>query len=203
MMEKYNINQTTLKILGLYSNDYSKRLHLREIARETGVDVKAVQLQLKRLEKTNILSSILRGRNKEYCLNLNNSITRYYMVMAETFVSIRYLRRNFLIKKIVDEIGNTIDDIIVLFGSFARNQATKSSDIDLFVISEKKPDRTVAEEAGDIVGRRVSVKFASKKQFMNGLIEKDPLICEVVSNHIVLKGVDDFTGIIWRYYAGR
>lgn len=203
MMEEYNINQTTLKILGLYSNDYNKRLHLREIARETEVDVKAVQLQLKKLEKTNILSSVLRGRNKEYRLNLSNSITRYYMVMAETFASVRYLRRNFLIKKIVDEIGSKIDDTIVLFGSFAKGQATKGSDVDLFVISDKKPNRAVAEEAGDVVGRRVSVKFATQKQFVNGLLKKDPLISEVASNHIILKGVDDFTGTMWRYYAGQ
>jgi len=201
MLEKYNINQTTLKILGLYSNDYSKSLHLRAIARETKVDVKAVQLQLKRLEKTNILSSILKGRNKEYRLNLSNSITKYYMVMAETFASISYLRRNFLIKKIVDEIGNKIDGTIVLFGSFAKGQATKESDVDLFVISEKRPNRLVAEEAGDLVARTVSIKSTSRKQFMKGLEEKDPLINEIISNHITLKGVDDFCEIMWEYYA--
>jgi hypothetical protein len=44
MMKGYNINQTTLKILGLYRSDYRRSLHLRQIARETNVDVKAVQL---------------------------------------------------------------------------------------------------------------------------------------------------------------
>ncbi len=201
MMEKYNINQTTLKILGLYSNDYSKSLHLREIARETRVDVKAVQLQLKRLEHANILSSIMKGRNKEYRLNINNSTAKYYMIMAETFASISYLRRNFLVKKIIDEIGNKIDGTIVLFGSFVKGQATKESDVDLFVITEKKPNRFVAAEAGDLVGRRVSIKSTSRKQFMKGLEEKDPLINEIISNHITLKGVDDFCEIMWEYYA--
>jgi len=63
MMKEYNINQTTLRILGLYVSDY-KALHLRKVARETKVDVKAVQLQLKRLEKRNILSSIMKGRGQ-------------------------------------------------------------------------------------------------------------------------------------------
>jgi predicted nucleotidyltransferase len=200
MMEKYNINQTTLKILGLYSDDYTKSLHLRAIARETQVDVKAVQLQLKRLEKMNIFSSVLKGRNKEYRLNLGNSITKYYMVMAETLARIIYLR-NFLIKKIVDEIGNKIDGIIILFGSFAKGNATKESDVDLLVISEKKPSRLVAQEAGDLVARTISIKSMSRKQFSNGLEEKDPLVNEIISNHITLKGVDDFCDIMWRYYA--
>ena len=201
MLEKYNINQTTLKILRLYSNDYTKSLHLRAIARETQVDVKAVQLQLKRLEKMNILSSVLKGRNKEYALNLGNSITKYYMVMAETLACISYLRRNFLIKKIVEEIGNKIDGILILFGSFAKGNATKESDVDLFVISEKKPSRPVAEEAGDLVARSISIKSMSRKQFRDGLEEKDPLVNEIISNHITLKGVDDFCDLMWRYYA--
>ena len=58
MLEKYNINQTTLRILGLYRNDYKNPLHLREISRRTEVDVKSVQLQVRGLEKVNILSSV-------------------------------------------------------------------------------------------------------------------------------------------------
>ncbi len=201
MLEKYNINQTTLKILGLYSTDYAKSMHLRAIARETGVDVKAVQLQLKRLEKMNILSSVLKGRNKEHRLNLSNSLAKYYMVMAETFACIGYLRRNFLIKKIVDEIANKIDGVIVLFGSFAKGQATKDSDVDIFVISEKKPNRLVIEEAGSLVARVISMKSMSRNQFMRGLADKDPLVNEIISNHITLKGMDEFCDIMWRYHA--
>ena len=201
MMEKYNINQTTLKILLLYASDYKKSLHLREIARETKVDVKAVQLQLKRLEKINVLSSIVKGRNKEYRLNLNNLMTKYYMMLAETFASIVYLGKNFLIKKIISEVGNHVEGAILLFGSFAKGQITKKSDIDLFFIAEKKLDRSVVSEACNLVGREISVKSASRRQFLKGLEDGDPLIREVVSNHIVLKGVDDFCEIMWRYHA--
>jgi len=203
MMEEYNINQTTLKILGLYSTDYSKSLHLREIARATKVDVKAVQLQLKRLEKINVLTSTLKGRNKECRLNLSNSITKYYMIMTEAFASINYLRKNFLIKKVVGEIGNQIEGVIVLFGSFAKSQTTKESDVDLFVIHRKKNHTNAAKEAGSLVGRTISIKSANKKQFMKGLEEKDPLINEVVSNHIILKGMDDFCDTMWLYYGGQ
>ncbi len=201
MMKEYNINQTTLKILGLYSNNYSKSLHLREIAREIRIDVKAVQLQLKKLEKINILSSVLKGRNKEYRLNLDNLITKYYMSMAETFASISYLGQNFLIKKVADEIGNQIEGTIMLFGSFAKSQATKESDIDIFVIGEKKPNSNAMLEAGELVGRVISVKSSSKERFMRGLEDKDPLISEVVSSHVILKGVDGLCDIIWRYHA--
>ena len=200
MMEEYNINQTTLKILGLYSNDYSKPMHVREIARETKADVKTVQLQLRRLEKINVLSSVMKGRNREYRLNIGNLITRHHMVMAETFASIGYLRENFLIKKVVDEIGDRIEGVAVLFGSFAKGQATKESDIDIFVIG-KKPDADAVRRTGDRVGRVISIKTSSRKQFSKGLEDKDPRVSEMVSNHLILKGADEFCDIMWRYYA--
>jgi len=201
MMKKYNINQTTLKILGLYRNDYRRSLHLRQISRETNVDVKAIQLQLKRLEKTNVLASTRKGRNKEYCVDLGNPITEYHMILAEAFTSICYLSRNFLIKKIVSEIKNMIDGIVILFGSFAEERITKESDIDLFILAEKKLDLNVIREIGDLVGREISIKLASQADFLKGLENRDPLIGEVVSKHIVLKGIDNFCDIMWRYYA--
>lgn len=201
MLEEYNINQTTLKILGLYLDDYEKSLHMREISRKTKIDVKAIQLQLKKLEKINVLSSIVRGRNKDYHLNLNNVTAKYYLVMAEIFVSIIYLKKNFVIKKLVEEIEKNIHDPLILFGSFAKGTHTKESDIDIFMISDKKINAGPITEASNMVGREISIKSASRQQFLEGLKNNDPLIKEVVSNHIILKGADEFSDIMWYYHA--
>ncbi|VVB61548.1 Nucleotidyltransferase domain protein [uncultured archaeon] len=201
MKEKYNINQTTLKILGLYRNNYKISLHVRAIARETNVDVKAIQLQLRRLERANILSSALKGKNKEYRLNLSNFATKYYMAMAEAFFTITFLDKNFQIKKVINEINGKIDGIVLLFGSFAKGYATKESDIDIFVITDKKFDKSAIEEAGDMIGRKISVKSSGKREFLDDLKNFDPLISEVALAHITLKGMDDFCDIMWNYYA--
>lgn len=200
MLEEYNITQTTLKILALYTNNYKKSLHLREISRQTKADVKTTQLQLKKLEKINVLSSTIKGKNKEYVLNLNNVIAKYYLIMAEIFASVIYLQKNFLIKKVITEIENKIDDPLVLFGSFVKGGHTKESDIDLFVISEKKIDRRMILDTSRFVGHDISIKSTSRSKFSNGLKNRDPLINEVVSNHIILKGADKFCDIMWRYY---
>lgn len=201
MLEEYNINQTTLKIIGLYLDDYKKSLHLREISRETEIDVKAIQLQLKKLEKINVFSSTIRGRNKDYLLNLNNVTTKYYLVMAEVFVCIIYLKRNFLIKKIVEEIDNKIHDPLILFGSFAKGTHTKESDVDILIISNKKINTSSIIEATNMVGRKISLKSTSRQQFLYGLRNNDPLIKEIVSNHIILKGADEFSDIMWCHHA--
>jgi len=188
-----------LRILGLYRCDYRQSLHLREVARETGVDVKAVQLQLKRLEKINVLSSAARGRSKDYSLNLNDPLTMYYMVLAEAFATTEYLAKNFVIKKIASETGDRVDGAMILFGSFARGEGTEGSPIDLLIITGGTVDSNIFAETGGLISREIRVKSMDKAWFLKGLGIGDPLITEVVSNHILLKGIDEFCSLMWQH----
>lgn len=203
MLEKTNITQTTLNILHLYNDNYMKSLHLREIARKTKIDVNTAQHQLKKLEEINVLSSTIKGKNKEYVLNLNNLITKYYLIMAETFAAIVYLQKNFIIKKVLIEIENKIDGPLILFGSFAKVTHNKESDIDLFSINEKKIENNMILKTARLIGRDINIKSTTKSKFSSSLKNNDPLTHEVVSNHIVLKGVDEFCDIMWRYYETK
>ena len=201
MMKEYNINQTTLKILSLYRKNYKASLHLRKIARETNTDVKAIQLQLKKLEKINIILGTTKGRNKEYSLNLNNYTTKYYIILAETYTTINYLSKNFEVKKLASEIEDHMENSTILFGSFAKEETTAESDIDLLIITHKKPDTNAIREAGKLINREINVKFTTEEQFQKGLINNDPLIREITANHIILKGIDNICNIMWQYYA--
>lgn len=203
MMNKYNINQTTLKILSLYRNNYNTSLHLREIARQTNIDIKAIQLQLKKLENTNIIQGTTKGRNKEFTLNLNNYTTKYYLTLAETYATINYLNKNFEIKKLLTETENQLGNSAILFGSFAKQETTTESDIDILIITNTKPDTNIIKEAGKLINREINVKFTTEEQFQKGLINNDPLIREVIANHILLKGIDNICNIMWQYHARR
>ncbi len=121
--------------------------------------------------------------------------------MAEIFASITHIRKNFLIKKIISELENKIDDTIILFGSFVKGGHTKKSDIDLFVISDKKIKRSIVFETANFIDRDINIQSTTGEKFLAGLKNRDPLVNEVVSNHIVLKGADKFCDIMWRYHA--
>jgi predicted nucleotidyltransferase len=201
MSYNYHINQTTLKILGLFRNDYKTSFYLREIARNVHIDAKAVGLQLNRLEKVNIVKSLHKGKNKEHTLNLNNFLTLYYLVLAETFTTLEYLNRNFEIKKLAGETNEKMGKTAILFGSFAKENMTKESDIDMLIIDNEKSDLTILKELGNLLSREVTVKLMSEEQFTNGLVVKDPLVQEIATNHIILKGIDNYCNMLWRYYA--
>ncbi|MCW4017787.1 MAG: nucleotidyltransferase domain-containing protein, partial [Candidatus Bathyarchaeota archaeon] len=91
----------------------------------------------------------------------------------------------------------------LLFGSFAKGNMTEESDIDIIVLADKKPDVNAFRAVGKLINREVSVKFATEEQVLNGLRETDPFMREIMSNHIVLKGIDTACNIMWRYYARR
>jgi predicted MarR family transcription regulator len=60
---------------------------------------------LRRLEKAKILLSRKVGKNKEYLLNPGNSPTKHYLEITEELATIDYLNKNFLIKRISDQLS--------------------------------------------------------------------------------------------------
>lgn len=201
MIDTPSINRTTLKILGLYRNDYSKSLHPREIARTLKVSANTSDLQLKRLETMRVLVCARKGKNVNYSLNLGNVIAKYYMSLAETLSTITFLENHFLIKKMILELDGHIEGTTILFGSFAKGQATESSDIDLFILTDQELDTRAVKEEEMLIGREINVKSTNTRRFIEGLQSGAPLMWEVVSDHIALKGIDFFCDVLWRHYA--
>jgi predicted XRE-type DNA-binding protein len=78
---------------------------------------------------------------------------------------------------------------------------TPESDIDILTLGDRQPDLKALKETGSLLNREVSVKYMSEKQFSSGLDNRDPLVAEVVANHITLKGIDNICNMLWRNYA--
>ena len=131
------ITNHILDILNLYRTDYTKSLHVRAIAKLLNTSHVTLLPYLKKLEKNKTLISRKVGKNKEYLLNHNNILTKDYLALSEKLEAIKYLQKNFLIKKVYQHLINVnVQGAVVLFGSYAKNYATETSDIDLFFLSK-------------------------------------------------------------------
>lgn len=203
MMEKYNINSTTLGILGLYANNYAERLRLREVSRRIDIDVNAVRRQLLKLRHDNIMLSEQNGRNVEYRLNLGNRAVKFLIIMAEAYRSVLFIENRFIIKKMIGILDLEADDIMILFGSFAKGKEDMDSDIDLLVFGRKKPDEEKVALAGAAIDRKISVNYFNMDDFSDMLAHQDTLLKEAISGHILLKGIDAFCECLWDYYGKR
>jgi predicted nucleotidyltransferase len=160
---------------------------------------------LKRLEELKILYSEKVGRNKQYMLNQDNILTKYYLTTTEELVTIDYLEKNFLIKKLAEHLNN-IDTTnpLILFGSYAKDYATEESDIDLFCIGElAENQKNNIKNFETTYGKKINIKTATIENFNTGLRTGDLLIKEIIKNHIILRNSDPFVTILWRHYTER
>jgi len=78
---------------------------------------------------------------------------------------------------------------IILFGSVARGEAEKESDIDIFTAGES--NRKEIEKIGQLYGKEIQVKNYPLDTFKNK-IKEDILLKEIVKNHIIIKNSEAF-----------
>jgi predicted nucleotidyltransferase len=196
------ITNKQLEIISLFSSNYLKSFHTREIAKLLGKNHVSLLPHLKKLIKGKILISKINGKNKNYFLNLNNNLVLNYLNMSENMKSIVYLKKNFLIKKINQELFNlNLDGSFILFGSYVKGNFDEKSDIDLLYLGNiKESEIKKIKNIGEIYGKIINIKKSTLKNFEIGIRKKDSLIIEIIKNHILLKNKDIFINYLWRYF---
>ncbi len=200
MVEK--ITNMKIQIMGLYRHNYLAKYHVREMAELLKKNHATMLPHLAALEKENILLAKKSGRNKNFSLNLQNATTKEYMLLAEKVETIRCIEHIFLIKKIIKELENIpIIGSIILFGSYAKKTYDKESDIDIFYIGEETEIlMKQIKEIGKQYQKVMDIKKATPRAFEKALREKDPLVIEIIKNHILLLNGDYLINALWRYF---
>ncbi|MBI5797972.1 nucleotidyltransferase domain-containing protein [Candidatus Woesearchaeota archaeon] len=201
-----NISPQETAILRLYCNDYTKELHGREIARQLHANHRTILLALQKLEEKNIFSTKQMGKNKLFKLNIQNILTREYLTSVEILKTVSVLEKHFFLKKFLYELTPIINTKpLILFGSYAKGIEHKESDLDL-VLCDQNKDKSIEQKIKDF-GKQYRIKIqlqkATRKDLEKGLREKDPLIQEIVKDHIILNNYQYLIGILWNYAHER
>jgi predicted nucleotidyltransferase len=199
------ITANSFRILSLYRTDYTAKLHMRAMSKLLDTSHMTLLPHLRRLEELKILKTETVGKNKQFTLNKDNILTKYYLITTEEIMTIDYLEKTFLIKKLAEHASKMdISTSLILFGSYTKGYADEESDIDLLSIG--KLSRNQEEHLNKFetaYGKKVNLKTATNENFNAGLRTGDILIREVVANHIILSNPDLFVSMLWRYYIDR
>lgn len=191
-----------LRVLQPFLTDYRISFHIRQLAKILRMNHRTVSLTLESLEEKNVVSYKIEGRNKKYFLNLDNHLTKKYITNAEIAQTMIFIDKEFIIKKMLSELTPDIikNTLIILFGSYVKNEKTKESDIDMVVMEGTKQLTEKLEEFYDRHNIEVHIHRISREAFLNGLKNKDCLMTEILKNHIILNNEDAFVDILWGYY---
>ncbi len=194
-----------LEIINLFKSNYLAQFHVREMAKLTKKNHVTLLPHLKDLEKDKIFTAKTIGKNKVYSLNFENIIAKNYLTLSETIETTSFLEQVFLIKKITKEVFNlNLSGTIILFGSYTKKIFHEDSDIDLFYLGQIT-DKEIQniKSIGKTYGKTIDVKKSTLKNFEYGLRKKEPLIIEIIKNHIILQNPEQFVNSLWRFYDER
>lgn len=183
------LNKTEIAILEEFTKDKDKRIYGREIAKSKKMNQKTISNTLNKLEEEGIIKYKKEGKNKYYFLNTTNENIREIIHIIENIKKIKFMGDNPKINLLIRELEERTDGILIVFGSYASNTKNKNSDLDLLVIGKIK-DLSDLEET---FGLDINVINMTKDKFD----KNQPIIKEIINNHIILKGLEEFTKMIW------
>ena len=171
------------KILQLFYNDKSAKLHLREIARKAKLHEPSTTTFLRSLEKDGILKSEKDGNQKKYSLKLNYKTYSIFEIFdLEKLNALPSIRRN-AIKYFIEYLEEK-PLIAFVFGSTAKRVFKESSDIDILLISNKKIITEEAEKHSEaLTGIKISIFQMTLGSFLKEIkLKEDPVVQSAIAS---------------------
>lgn len=193
-MSKMLLNHLELRILAEFAQDYSRTTYGRAIAKKIGMSQRTVANILNVLEKEGFLKYTREGKNKLYFIDKESPMCFQIIMLIESYKAVNFLMNN-------PRIAITLKDVLncgaIIFGSYAKNNPDKESDVDIVFLS--KENKKIKEILGNSP-IKFHVQFSTMSDFKKKLKEKNPLASEIAQNHIILGNFEEVIKIFMAHY---
>jgi len=165
------------KVLGWFFTHVDERFFVRQLKSLLNEDPTNLSREMTRLESLKILVSEREGRQKYFRVNKG----------APFFEEMKGL----ILKTtgVVGVIKTALERIVgikyaFIYGSFARNQEKKESDVDLMVIGKASLDaiEEAISKAEQQLGRQINITFYSTREFREKIKSRDSFMRTVLTN---------------------
>ena len=183
------LNNKELNILGIFTSDYNSRHYGRKISEKLKINQKTVSNILNKLEKQHIIKFTQEGKNKYYFLNKLNPSVKEVVKLAEINKRIIFFEKYKKINPLFLEIEKRVIGIVIIFGSYANFTKNEDSDLDLFVIGNIQN----IKDLESLYNIKINIVKSAKNKFKS----QDLFSREIIKNHIILKGIEEFIDLIW------
>jgi len=184
------LNNNTFKILAEFCSDYSKRIYGGQVAKKLKMNQKTVANILNSLEKQNIVKYSTEGKNKYYFLNKLNPQISDILKILELERKNNFVAKYSRFRELFIALEKKASGILVIFGSYANFTNNEKSDLDVFVLGKIGGVKDLEEK----YGLKINIVKSIKEKFN----KEEVFIKEVMKNHIILKGVEEFIDLTWQ-----
>jgi Fe2+ or Zn2+ uptake regulation protein len=176
-----------LRILNLLIENKEKKYSIRQISLERKINYKSAYQAINKLSEEGVLQLEIKG-NITLC-SFNNKFNQSVFIVEE------YRREQLIKDKKFRAVYNGLRHvneflIAVLFGSHAKGNADKNSDIDLLVVTE---DVSTIREELSILPFKIHITDVNMKDFIMMLMTKEAtVVSEALKKNVILVGIEDF-----------
>jgi predicted nucleotidyltransferase len=176
-------------LLGLLFGRPDTSFHTNEIIRLTHSGSGAVQRELDKLAKAELITVERKGNRKQYHANkLSPLYAELRGIVLKTFGLVDVLR------EALQPVSKDIK-VAFIYGSVAKNEDTSESDIDLMIISDTLSYAELfplLEKAQEQIGREINPTFYSESEWKRKLGEKKHFVTQVMKQaKLFLLGIED------------
>lgn len=189
-----------LKIVDLLARNAERKFTINEIAKTLKEYYSFVHKTVNKLTKDSVLIKERAGNSYLCSLNIGNEKALALMQLSEIEKKDEFFSKNKELKLILEDFVKSAEThvnviSIVLFGSYAKDAATKESDIDILLIGEANAGiDTTTKEIYAKYGKEINTIIMSPNDFKK---QKDrAVIKEIINNHYIFYGVDKFVNLV-------
>lgn len=173
-------NIILLKIVKFFLEQPYEKVYLRELARKLKLSPYAIKKYTKLLIEENLIKEEKKANLRYFSANINN----LFFKQIKIAFSINILLKSGLLDFLKQNLANVSS--IALFGSMAKGEDSKESDVDIFVLGkEKYLNLSKFEER---IRRRITLHVFSWSEWNKKAKQDAPFYFEIISYGIPLYG---------------
>ena len=169
-----------MEMLKPFLDEPEREFHIRELAKIVKVSPTTATSYLEDFNQKNLLE---RSKERNVILYRANSQNSMFKETKKHFNTLRILESG-----LIDYLNLELNypEAIILFGSFAKGENTKQSDIDIFILSESKKELSL-EKYETKIGADIQLFINNKKEFLE-MKSKNKNLLNNILNGIKLSG---------------
>lgn len=181
------------KIINYLGENLGKRFTLHELSILVNIPYATFYRTVQQMDAILDVNTI--GRSKTLTLKINNPIVKAHLIVSSDEKKKEFLDKQPLIKKIATELDTK--DVVLLFGSYAKEKESEKSDIDLLIIN-KKGEKSISFSKYEILfKKKINPIFVTAVEFKKMLQGKEENIAkQALKNHIILNDPESFWGFV-------
>jgi predicted nucleotidyltransferase/predicted DNA-binding transcriptional regulator len=179
-----------------YFIENKRKLTIRELAKNLKLDYKIVHTASLRLVKKGLLGLEKIGQSSQlsFINKFSKEVLEAELKRREEILGNKDI---LIVMKSINEKIKSVNYIALLFGSYAKKNYNKKSDIDLIFIVPSEDLEKKIEKIISLMPLKIHYFVFTEEQFLKMNNSKEPnIIHEAVKNNILLYGVEQYYNLI-------